>query len=64
MQAGIPWLWSGAAGAVMLALVAGWREHRRRHRRDHDLIGPIDRLKVQAGALIVAALLALLALKS
>lgn len=42
------------AGAAM-AIVAGWRDHRRRTRRDSDAVGWVDWTQVHVLALIVAA---------
>lgn len=57
-------IWGGAAAMVGIALVAAWRERRRRRRCDPDAVGPVDWLTVQAGALIAAGVLALLAVRS
>ncbi|WP_156347944.1 hypothetical protein [Sphingomonas sp. Leaf231] len=52
-----------AATAVTIAVAAGWRDHRRRHRVDPDAVGWIDWTWVQAIALIVAAIAGWVALK-
>jgi hypothetical protein len=55
----------GLGGAALaLAVLAGWREHRRRHRDDPDAVGWIDWTWVQAIALIAAAIAGWLALKA
>ncbi len=55
----------GLAGAALaLAIFAGWRDHRRRHRADPDAVGWIDWTWVQAIALIAAGIAGWLALKA
>ena len=53
-----------AAMALFVAIVAGWREHRRRARADPDAVGWVDWTLVQVGALIVAAIAGWVALKA
>lgn len=55
----------GVAGAaVAIAVLAGWRDHRRRHRADPDAVGWVDWMWVQAIALIVAAVAGWVATKA
>lgn len=49
--------------ALLIAVLAGWREHRRRVRHDPDAIGWVDWTTVQVIALIVLALTGWLAAK-
>lgn len=56
-------LWMGAGAALGCAVLAGWRDHRRRRRDDPDAIGMIDWPTLQVVALIAAAILGGLALK-
>lgn len=59
MQAG---LWAGAGVALAIAVLAGWRDWRRRRRTDPDAVGIIDWPTVQVFALLVFVILASLAL--
>lgn len=52
-----------AAIALAIAILAGWRDHRRRRRHDPDAVGWIDWTTVQVLALIAFAIVALLAWK-
>lgn len=52
-----------AALSVVVALIAGWRDHRRRRRRDLDAVGVIDWTAVQLAALVALAVLGWVALK-
>ncbi|MFK3889180.1 hypothetical protein [Sphingomonas sp. NPDC079357] len=53
-----------AVAALCVAVLAGWREHRRRRRADPDAVGWIDWTLVQVIALIVAAIAGWVALKA
>ncbi len=53
-----------AATAVDVAVLAGWREHRRRRRANLDAVGWVDWTLVQVIALIVAAIAGWVALKA
>lgn len=50
--------------ALCVAVLAGWRDHRRRRRADPDAVGWIDWTLVQVIALIVAAIAGWVALKA
>ncbi|MES2755211.1 MAG: hypothetical protein V4659_11140 [Pseudomonadota bacterium] len=54
---------AGAGAAVGVALLAGWRERRRKQRADLDSIGLIAWPTVQMLALIALAAIGLLALR-
>ncbi|WP_294196179.1 hypothetical protein [uncultured Sphingomonas sp.] len=45
-----------AGAAVAVAIVAGWRDHRRRARHDPDAVGWVDWTQMHVLALIVAAI--------
>ncbi|MEH3103236.1 MAG: hypothetical protein PGN12_04955 [Sphingomonas phyllosphaerae] len=45
-----------AVAALCVAVLAGWRDHRRRGRANPDAIGWVDWTLVQVIALIVAAI--------
>lgn len=49
--------------ALLVAVAAGWRDHRRRTRVDPDAVGWIDWVLVQVGALIVGAVAAYVAFR-
>jgi multisubunit Na+/H+ antiporter MnhB subunit len=53
-----------AIAALCVAVLAGWREHRRRRRADPDAVGWVDWTLVQVIALIVAAIASWIALKA
>jgi hypothetical protein len=55
-------LWSGAAGAVLVALASGWGEHRRRERRELDRVGWVPWQAVQLVAMVMALVLVSVAL--
>lgn len=55
-------LWGGAAMAVAIALIAGWRDHAQLRRRDADAVSAIDWRTVQFAAIAAAMLCAGLAL--
>lgn len=48
---------AGAALAAVIAVLAGWRDVRRRRRADIDAVGWVDWTTVQMAALIVLAVL-------
>ncbi|KTT70610.1 hypothetical protein NS334_12055 [Sphingomonas endophytica] len=52
-----------AIGALGVAVLAGWRDLRRRRRRDLDAVGWIDWTLVQVFALIAAAISVYLVLR-
>lgn len=53
-----------AGAAVGVAVLAGWRDHRRRRRANPDAVGWVDWTLVQVIALIVAAIAGWVALKA
>jgi hypothetical protein len=55
-------LWGGAAIAVVLAVVSGFGEHRRKRRRNLDRVGFMPWMLLQVVAMLVALTLASLAL--
>ncbi len=55
------WLWVGFGLCLAVAVLSGWRDHRRAQRSDPDAVGIIDWPTVQMVALMAAALLASLA---
>jgi len=57
-----PW-WIAAAVAFVVAVFAGWRDYRRKHRDDLDRIGVFEWRTVQMFALIVFAISAGIAVK-
>ncbi|MFA6117119.1 MAG: hypothetical protein WC729_24185 [Sphingomonas sp.] len=56
--------WIGAGGSLALAIVAGFRDRRRKRRANLDSIGLVDWPTVQVLALIAAAILASIAANS
>jgi hypothetical protein len=52
-----------AAICVAVAVLAGWREHRRRGRADPDGVGVVDWTMVQFAAFVALAVIGLLAMK-
>lgn len=54
---------ASAAACVAVILLAGWREHRRRHRHHADAVGVVDWASVQFGALAVLAVIGWVALR-
>jgi cytochrome c-type biogenesis protein CcmH/NrfF len=50
--------WAAAVAALALAVVAGWRDHRRRKRVDPDAVSAVDWRSVQMLALFACAILA------
>jgi len=56
--------WAGAGGALVLAVVAGVNEWRRKRRANLDSIGLVDWPGVQVLALVAAAILASIAWNS
>lgn len=58
-------LLGGVAGAALIvAILAGWRDHRRHRRADPDAVGWVDWTLVQVIALIVVAIAGLIAIKA
>lgn len=57
-------LWFVAGGMLLLAVIAGLGEHRRRRRRDFDAVGFMPWQMVQVLSLIGALAVAFLALHS
>ena len=55
-------LWAGAVTALLLALVSGFAEHRRRGRRDMDRVGFVPWMLIQILAMLCALILASVAL--
>lgn len=55
-------LWSGAAAAILLAVVSGFGEHRRRKRRDMDQVGFMPWTLIQVLAMLAALICASVAL--
>ena len=58
------YLWPEVAALVLLAIIAGFGEHRRRRRRDFDAVGFMPWALVQVLALIGALCVVFLALKT
>jgi len=56
------YLWPGVGALLLLAVGAGFGEHRRRRRKDFDAVGFMPWALVQFLALIGAVCLAMLAL--
>lgn len=56
-------MWGGAAVALALAVLAGWRERSRKQRIDLDAVGLVPWPTVQFCALVALAILAALAAK-
>lgn len=54
-------IWSGAAAAFVLAVLAGWRERARKRRINLDAVGPVPWPTVQFLALVALAVFAALA---
>ncbi|ATY34564.1 hypothetical protein CVN68_11030 [Sphingomonas psychrotolerans] len=55
-------LWAGAAVAVLVAIIGGFGEHRRRRRRDMDEVGFMPWTLIQVLAMLIALILASVAL--
>lgn len=56
-------LWSGAGGGAAIAVLAGWRERRRKRRDDPDAVGLLDWPTIQVLALLGMAICGWLALQ-
>ncbi|KTF68168.1 hypothetical protein ACNFJ7_12190 [Sphingomonas sp. HT-1] len=56
--------WGAAGAAVVVALVSGVAEHRRRRRRDLERVGLMPWMAIQMAALFAALVLASVALNS
>lgn len=56
--------WGAAGAAVLVALVSGVAEHRRRRRRDLERVGLMPWMAIQMAALFAALVLASVALNS
>lgn len=57
-------LWGGAAAAVLVALVSGFGEHRRKRRRHLDRVGFMPWMLLQVLAMLLALALASIALNA
>ena len=55
-------LWSGAAAALLIAVVSGVGEHRHRRRRDLDRVGFMPWALIQVLAMLAALICASIAL--
>jgi len=62
-MAGVSPLWAAAAVALVIALLAGWRDRVRKRRANLDRVDPFDWPTVQVLALIVFAICASIAAK-
>jgi len=57
-----PQLWIGAGVALVVAVLSGFGEHRRRNRRDMDRVGLVPWPLVQVLAMLTAVILVSVAL--
>lgn len=55
-------LWLGAAGAAVIAIIAGLGEHRRRKRKRMDDVGFVPWQFIQVMAMLITVILASVAL--
>jgi hypothetical protein len=49
--------WAGAGASLAIAIMAGWRDYRRRKRIDPDAVSAVDWRSVQMFALFACAIL-------
>lgn len=54
-------LGAAAVAMLMVAIIAGWRDHARLRRHDPDAVGAVDWRTVQMAAILAAMILAGLA---